>query len=262
VAALVATFAFPGTAILAQSSAPAGNPSEALLTLPDDPGLLHFSSSADAATPDAQNASTSGKTAAPASGATLPEASHTEKYIEPGQSAPSLSAGDKALLGVKDALSPFAAVGWIVSAGYSHVTNGSPNYGTDRGAFGQRLGAAAIRDASEGIFTDSFFSPIFREDPRYYRMGPARNFFVRAVYAATRPIVGRTDGGRTTVNFASLAGNAAGSALTNTYYPQLNRGATQTLMTFGGSLGGSAVGDLVSEFYDDALEIVHLKHKQ
>ena len=136
----------------------------------------------------------------------------------------------------------------------------SPNYGTDRGAFGQRLGAAAIRDASEGIFSDSIMSPLLHEDPRYYRLGPSHNFFVRAIYAGTRPIITRTDGGRTSPNLAELSGTLAGSALTQAYYPQLNRGATQVMETFGGSLGGSAVGDVVSEFFEDVTGIFH-KHK-
>jgi len=262
VAILIATFAYPGATTVAQSLVPPIDTSEASLTLPDEPGTLRASSSA-AASPllDAQSASASAKTAVPPSGATLPEASHTEKYIEPGQAAPKLSAGDKALLGLKDAFSPFAAVGWLTSAGYEQVLNDSPNYGTDRGAFGQRLGAAAIRDASEGVFSDSIMSPLMHEDPRYYRLGPAHNFFARAVYAATRPIITRTDGGRTSPNFALLTGTLAGSALTNTYYPQLNHGTTQTLETFGGSLGGSAVGDLVSEFYDDVIGMFHSGHK-
>jgi hypothetical protein len=193
--------------------------------------------------------------------ATLPEASHTDKYIEPGQPAPSLTAGDKALLGVKDAFSLFSAIGWLATAGYEQALNGSPNFGTDRGAFGQRLGASAIRDITEGIFSDSVMSPIMHEDPRYYRMGPEHNFFVRLVYAGTRTIITRTDGGRTSPNLALLSGTLAGSALTNTYYPQLNRGPRQTFLTFGGSLGGSAVGDVVGEFYDDVAQLLHLRHK-
>jgi hypothetical protein len=181
----------------------------------------------------------------------LPEVSHTQKYIEPGQVAPSLSPGDKVLLGLKDSVSLFSAVGWVATAGYEQVLNGSPNYGTDRGAYGQRLGAAAIRDATEDVFSDSVMSPLMHEDPRYYRMGPGHNFFIRLVYAGTRPILGRTDGGRATPNFALLTGTLAGSVLTNVYYPQLNRGPTQTLETFGGSLGGSAVGYVVSEFYKE-----------
>jgi hypothetical protein len=257
VAALLATFAAPGATILAQSGIPAGNAAEALLTLPDEPGLLRGASNLNALF-DPQG--TPAKATATATGATLPEASRTEKYIQPGQTAPSLTAGDKVLLGLKDAVSPFAAIGWLASAGYEQALNGSPNYGTDRGAFGQRLGAAAIRDISEGVFSDSVMAPILHEDPRYYRMGPRRNFIVRLIYAGTRPILTRTDGGRTFPNLALLAGTAGGAALTNTYYPQLNHGTTQTMETFGGSLGGTAVGDVVSEFYDDVIHMFHKGH--
>jgi hypothetical protein len=232
--------------------------SEAANLLPDAP------LPADAVSPDlliappplALAGSVAGGTNAP-----LLEASHTQKYIEPGQPAPSLSAGDKVLLGLKDAFSPFAAAGWVSAAGFSQAINSSPNYGTDSGAFGQRLGAAVIRDSSEGIFSDSVMSPLLREDPRYYRLGPAHNFFLRVVYAATRPIITRTDGGRTTPNFALIAGNLAGSALTNAYYPAANRGVEQTMKTLAGSLEGSAVGDVVGEFFEDLLDLVHIKHK-
>jgi hypothetical protein len=191
-------------------------------------------------------------------------AAHTTKYIAAGQSAPKINAGDKILIGLRDAGSLFGAAGWVASASYSQILNGSPNYGApDNGrggkAFAQRLGAAAARDSSEGIFTDAVMASVLHEDPRYYKMGPGHNFFKRAVYAVTRPIITRTDGGRTTINFALLSGNLAGSALTQAYYPPVNRGFSQTMQTFGGSLGGSAVGFAVSEFLGDVLQTIHLK---
>jgi hypothetical protein len=228
--------------------------------LPDGPSTAaSFSSSVAATTPapgfDARGASAS--VVLP-----LPEASHTEKYIAPDQTAPRLTVNDKVLLGIKDAFSPFAATGWFASAGYEQVLNGSPNYGTDRGAFGQRLGAAAIRDSSEGVFSDSVMSPLLHEDPRYYRLGPTHNFLARTLYAGTRPILTRTDGGHRSLNLALLSGTLGGAALTNLYYPQVNRGASQTLETFGGSLGGSAIGDVVSEFYEDFVHMLRIGHTQ
>jgi hypothetical protein len=219
--------------------------SEQATLLPDAP--MPFDLRASGSDPAAK----AGPAATNGLGSTTAEASHTQKYIEPGQIAPTLSAGNKVVLGLRDAFSLFSASAWISSAGWEQLVNGSPNYGTDRGAFGQRLGASAVRDITEGVFCDSIMSPILHEDPRYYRLGPSHNFFVRAIYAATRPIVTRTDGGHMSPNLALIAGNAGGSALTNAYYPQLNRGFTQTAETFGGSMGGSALGDLVSEFYDD-----------
>ena len=96
----------------------------------------------------------------------------------------------------------------------------------------------------------------------YYKGGSGRNFFYRAIYAATRPVITRTDGGHATINLAEIGGDLSGSALTNAYYPQVNRGFNETAKTFGGSLGGDAVGYLASEFLSDALQILHLKHAQ
>jgi hypothetical protein len=187
----------------------------------------------------------------------LVEASRTQKFIEAGQTAPALTSADKALLGAKNAFSLIAIGGWFTSAGYSQWMNSSPNYGTDRGAFGERLGATAICNSSEDLLSDSVMSPLLREDPRYYRMGPGHNFFLRVIYAGTRPIISRTNGGRTTPNLALILGNAEGSALTNVYYPQVNRGMTQTMETLGLSIGGSAIGDVLGEFYRDVKGMFH-----
>jgi hypothetical protein len=257
--AFFATLAFPFVAATAQNT-------EAFMTLPNAPGIgsgiggESSSSSATVATVEARGLSASAATSGASTGATgasMPEATRTQKYIKPGQIVPALTASDKALLGVKNAFTPFAASGWFASAGYSQVTNSSPNFGTDRGAFGQRLGAAAIRGSSENIFSDSVMANIFHEDPRYYQMGPAHNFFVRLVYSGTRPLLTRTDSGRTTPNFAQLTGTMGGAALTNLYYPQGNRSVGQTMETFGGSVGGNALSDVVSEFYSSFIHMFH-----
>jgi hypothetical protein len=192
--------------------------------------------------------------------AALPEASRTNEFIEPGQTAPALTSGDMVLLGVKNSFSLIAIAGWFTSAGWGQWMNSAPNYGTDRGAFGERLGAAAICNSSEDLLSISVMAPLLREDPRYYRMGPGHNFLVRAVYAATRPVITRTTGGRTTPNFAVILGNAEGSALANAYYPQVNRGTTQTMENLGLSIGGSAIADVLGEFSGDVAKALHMHH--
>jgi hypothetical protein len=181
--------------------------------------------------------------------------------IAPNEIAEPMSVNTKVVAGLKNSVSLFSLTGWIASAGWAQLTNGSPNYGTDRGAFGQRLGAAAVRNISESIFTDSLFAPVFHEDSRYYIMGRGHNVFKRAVYAATRAVVTRTDSGHTTPNLALLAGNASGSALTVAYYPAKNTTFSEVAQTFGGSVGGSAIGFVVTEFLGDAVEFVHLKKR-
>ncbi len=226
---------------------------EVMLALPDAPSVV-----ADAASvPGGATPATSIFTASDPNAAASPH----DKYILPGQIAPPLTPSDKVLLGLKDAFSPFSLVSITVETGYSHLTNSSPNYGTNRTAFAQRFGAIAVRHTSEGLFTDCVMANVFHEDPRYYQLGRGHNVFARTAYAATRVIVTRTDSGRATPNLALLSGYAGAAAMTNLYYPQVNRGFNQTAQTFGGILEGAALGNLVSEFLDDTLQFVHLKRK-
>jgi hypothetical protein len=187
----------------------------------------------------------------------MPEASSAAKFIEPGQEAPALTSSNKFRLGVKNSFSLFPIAGWFAVAGYEQLRDDTPNYGTDRGAFGRRLGDAAIRDASEDLLSDSVMSTAFHEDPRYYRLGPSHRFAHRLFYAATRPLITRTDSGGTSPNFALLTGNLEGAVLTNLYYPRANRGAGQTAVTFGGSIGGSAFGDILAEFFGNLMHPAH-----
>ncbi len=200
--------------------------------------------------------------AAPPSTPRTKRAPHLKMTIAPDEIADPMSVHDKVVGGLIDSVSFFAATGWVAAAGWEQIWNDSPNYGTDAGAFGQRLGASVIRGVSEGVLSESFFAPVFHEDPRYYIMGQGHPFFKRLVYAGTRAIITRTDGGRTVPNFWLIAGNAAGSAITVTYYPAKNTTFSEVAQTFGGSLGGSALGFVVDEFIVDALIDLHIKKKQ
>jgi hypothetical protein len=186
---------------------------------------------------------------------------HT-KYILPGMTAQPISARDKVMIGLQDSYSLMNFGGMFAAAGYEQLRNSEPNYGTDRGAFGERLGAAAIRDTTQGVFTDAVFAPLLHEDPRYYVEGPQYSTIHRALYAVTRPLITRTDSGRKTLNGALLLGYASSSLLNNAYYPAINRNARDTATAFGGSLGGSALGFLLSEFSSSIWHKVHLTRNQ
>ena len=187
-------------------------------------------------------------------------ASRFAKYIQPDQSAPHLTAPDKMVLGLRDAFSLSSISVWFLVAGYEQATNGTPNWPQNKSGYGRRLLAAGARDSSDGLFTDSVFSPIFHQDPRYYKVGRRRNFAYRTVYALTRPLITRTDGGHIAPNVSLLAGTIAGSLLTDTYYPTANQGFDATAKTFGGSVGSAGLGCFVAEFADDVLIALHLEH--
>ncbi|HMH15504.1 MAG TPA: hypothetical protein VK578_20560 [Edaphobacter sp.] len=234
---------------------------EAMLTLPDSPALPDspgtvLVSSSMATSDDA--AASGGQPMAPAKPIALPRV----KLISANQAAPSQTASDKVIMGLRETVTPYSVIGWFVSAGWSHLIDSSPNYGTNSQAFAQRLGASAALASSRGIFSDSILGPILHQDTRYYQLGRDHKFINRAIYAGTRPIIGKTDGGRTIPNYAFLLATAGSSGLTVTYYPEKNQSGGQVAETFASSLGGAALGALVNEFGGDVIRALHLSRNK
>src|SRR6201996_9628616 len=145
----------------------------------------------------------------PAQANAMPMAPMYSRVIPAGMATPQIHKWDKITLAARNLYSLSSFTDFVVSAGYSHVTNGQPNYGTNAGAFGQRLGATALRDTTDTLFAESVFAPMFHQDPRYYVMGDGHSFIKRVLYAGTRPLITRTDSGHETLNSSLLVGYAA-----------------------------------------------------
>ena len=225
-----------------------------------------FSSSADALArlPDAPGAllgnddpSSQAKAGAKSSEADV--ANKHKRVIQAGQQAPPLSAGDKIGLSLLERLSVSATAGSLFSAEFGNLRNGTPHYGVNLPAFGERFGAAELKATSESFFSYGLYAAVFHDDPRYYVMGPQEKFSKRAVYAATRVVITRNDDGDSVVNWPKLAGLTSAAALTNAYYPdrdrQVGRTATSTLT----SIGVAAALNEAHEFLGDAIR--HVFHK-
>lgn len=172
-----------------------------------------------------------------------------------------LTAHGKEIAGLKDLYSFQTVAAWFLSAGWEQLINGAPNYGTDKGAFGERLGAAAIRGTSQNLFTEVILAPALHEDARYYVEGPKYNVAHRTVYAVTRTLVTKNDEGRHTINGALLLGYAGAAALTPAYYPQVNRNFKDVASVYVGGVGGAALGFFITEFSQDALRALHLSRQ-
>ena len=248
--ALFAVFSGPEPDAFLAKLSPAPPSTTASDSLPDAPSTV---------------ARDSGLVAVPQAGATAPghkypkASSPTDVAVLPGQIVPHQTVRDKLVGAVRNSVSPYSVSGELLSAGYSHLTDGSPNYGTNSIAFAQRFGASVARGTSQKLFTYGAMASILREDPRFYQMGSGHPVLRRVTYAATRPLITRTDSGKRTPNFALLSGYLGAAALTKVYYPQPNQGFSQTLQTYGGSVGGAALGFITSEFLSDTLEFLRLK---
>lgn len=253
-AALIAQAA-PAPVAPVQMAAMAAAPAlpSAAMTLPDAPSFTVSSSTeAFGAGDQAGIAPTAGSN----------RSGVAKKYagiVLPGQTAVPLTAGNKVVYGVASAFSPFNLVSITVSAGYSHVVDTAPHYGTNSEAFGKREGVAALRSTIQNLATNSLFAPVFRDDPRYYELGPQHKLLNRVVYAGTRVLITRSDSGHSRLNAPLLLGYGVAAGMNNLYYPDQDTGGKETFKNYASSLGGAALGMEVNEFLDDALRIVHLR---
>jgi hypothetical protein len=185
------------------------------------------------------------------------------RVVPPGRGPQPLTATQKFELSIHSRVG-FGAVGSsIFGAGERQLFNSRPHYGTDSGAFGERLGAAELKQVTESFFSYGLYAAAFHEDPHYYVMGPGNGHSIahRAVYSATRLVLTRTDDGHTGINWAKLAGMGSATALTNAYYPPQDRGFGKTMSAYGASLASSVLTLELHEFMPDIKRAIFHHHR-
>ncbi len=182
--------------------------------------------------------------------------------VDPGEKIPPLYTRDKMMFWLHEEVQPLSLLPAFTSAGWGNLVDGDPKYGTDSAAFGERLGAAALRQASFRFFSDSLLPTLTHEDPRYFRKayGPIKE---RGVYAAERVFVAQRDDGSHGFNISDVLGRAMAGALTMTYYPGPSANWRVGAKTWGVSLAGLAGINLFQEFWPDVRDkVFHRRNTQ
>ena len=131
--------------------------------------------------------------------------------------------------------------------------NSNPSFGQGWGAYGHRFAVEYADQAIGNMFTEGLFPTILHEDPRYFRRGYG-TFWSRTWYAASRVFVTKTDSGGTRFNFSEIVGNAAGTAISNTYTPD-QRDVGDNIQTWWTQVGIDSLSQVLKEFWPD------VKHK-
>lgn len=188
------------------------------------------------------------------------QAPRLAKYIQPEQRAVPLSALDKLELAGWEQIQPYSVATQILAAGWEHLLDSNPNYGTDKAGFGEKIGAAAIRQSSQAIFSDGILAAAFHQDPRYYRKGSGK-IVDRVMYSATRVIITRTDAGKKAPNYSEIFGYAGAAALTMTYYPAVSATWHDTAEGYAISMSTAALGNQLHEFAPDLLKRLYRWHR-
>jgi len=183
------------------------------------------------------------------------------KYIEPNQEAQHLSARDKLELSGWEQIRPYSIGTAILAGAWEHLVDGNPKYGSDSAGFGERVGAAMLRQTSQAIFSDGVLPAVLHQDPRYYRKGEGK-IVNRVIYSATRVITIRNDVGKEVPNYSQVIGYAGASALTMTFYPAVSATWHDTAEGYGISLVTVALGNQLHEFRPDVIKLVFHRHKK
>jgi hypothetical protein len=168
-----------------------------------------------------------------------------------------LTAADKLGIFLRQTYSPYTFLGVAFDAGFAHATNDWPGYGMGMQGYGKRYGALLADREAQTFFSSFLFATALHQDPRYFRMGPGHSLLHRTAYAVSRVVVTRSDFGGSTPNSSLWMGTLLARSLTNAYYPAEDRGFSDTMGRFSGSLLSTAQTNLTREFLPDLMKIFH-----
>jgi len=181
---------------------------------------------------------------------------------DPNRPFEPLTAKQKWSLFARSTTDPFVFANVILGAAMSHMRRGIPDYGTGAASFSQRLGAAYADVTVQGMMTGAVFAQVLHQDPRYYRRGEKSGILSRIAYSVSRVAVTRSDTGQDAPNWSFMLGTASAIGMSNAYYPAASRNGSVMLSRIGSTVIGSALGNLLPEFWPDVQRRVFHRHHE
>lgn len=161
-----------------------------------------------------------------------------------------LTSGQKFNLFLRGALDPFTFVSSGFQAGLSQATDEFAGYGQGAEGYAKRYGATFADQVSSGFFANYFYSTLFKEDPRYFRIG--QGTIKRRVFGAVeQEFVVRKDSGGRTFAWENILGAFTSGTVSNAYYPSTDRGVGLTISRSVIAIGYGSIGGVFSEFAPD-----------
>ena len=171
-------------------------------------------------------------------------------YVEYDWDAKPLTAKQKYRLAVRSILDP---ANFVISAGFAEIeqtTDEFSGFGPGWSGYGKRYGALLADGSIGGMLGGAVLPVLFKQDPRYFYMGPERGTkWHRAWYAMSTAVVARGDNGKWQPGYAAVLGDFGSGAISNLYYPAANRnGAGLTIENGFLAIASNAAGNLLQEF--------------
>jgi hypothetical protein len=170
-----------------------------------------------------------------------------------------ISTKQKFIIGLKDSFDwPVYITSGAFAALYQ-LENQNPSFGQGMKGYARRYGTALADQTIGNMMTESIMPSVFHQDPRYFRIGRG-SVKHRALYAATRIFVTKTDAGTRSFNFAEVVGNSAAVAISNSYYPD-TRDVSDNVERLGIALATDAFSQVMKEFWPDVKHWMFHRHE-
>ncbi len=162
-----------------------------------------------------------------------------------------LAPGQKIELSFRSAVDPFAFASAFMSSGYHEAENDLKGFPWGPKGYFERTGVAYLDTFDSTIFSTGIFPIVFRQDPRYFRMGQG-TIKHRILYSLSTNFVAKNDyNGKWGPNMGNLLGNFAAGEISQFYYPAGNSGTGLALTGAVIQIAEGAGGSIFNEFWPD-----------
>jgi hypothetical protein len=105
-----------------------------------------------------------------------------------------------------------------IQSGINMASNSYPEFHQGAAGYGRYYYHTLLDTADENFMVAGLWPVVFRQDNRYYTLGHG-GFRKRALYAATRVLITRTDHGNRAFNASEIVGAGAAAGISTLYYP-------------------------------------------
>ena len=123
------------------------------------------------------------------------------------------------------------------------------DWGQGAQGFGKRYAAAYGTFLTGDLLGNAALPILLHQDPRYFYKGTG-SIRSRALYAIASAVICKGDNGHWQPNYSGILGGVAAGAISNVYYPAVNRAGAR--VTFEGTAIGIGVGSIqnvIQEFF-------------
>lgn len=135
---------------------------------------------------------------------------------------PPQSARDKFVLAARNSFDYSSFALTAIQSAISMASDSYPEFHQGAAGYGRYYWHTLLDTADENFMVGGAGPAIFHQDSRFYTLGHG-GFRKRALYAATRVLITRSDAGNQTFNFSEIVGAGAASGASSLYYPSVYR---------------------------------------